>query len=390
MGVDIKLLGYVAAILFFFMSIMLLLTSRQAGRVRGATQWLWSTLTIAFGIALNTSQEVMPPFIGLVVSNVLLFAGALMSARGTFEYRYHRVLPVTWLYVLLTVAGLILTYVVVISPNMIARVVVVGIMISSTCFWHAWTMLAGSALRANSRGVKHARFRLPHGIMVFSLVVIAIVFLVRTGDVVQAGQNTMPPGGPVRTAFVFYAIATMSRVLLIMGMMLVLIDELDHALRALASRDALTGLYNRRGLQEAVAKQALAHSCLLMIDLDHFKTVNDEFGHEQGDRVIALLARCAQAHLPTNALLARLGGDEFCAVLPGTDLVAAAHAADALRAAFQREAASLGPERRHTVSVGVAAAGAMASLATLLERADQALYRAKRNGRNRIETAPGA
>lgn len=71
MGNDVKLLGYVAAALFFFMGIMLLLRLPQAGRVRGATMWLWSTLTVAVGIVLNTSQEIIPQFFGLVVSNAL-------------------------------------------------------------------------------------------------------------------------------------------------------------------------------------------------------------------------------------------------------------------------------------------------------------------------------
>ena len=133
---------------------------------------------------------------------------------------------------------------------------------------------------------------------------------------------------------------------------------------------------------------ASAPGSLLMLDLDRFKSINDDFGHEQGDRVIELLARCAQANLPPNALIARLGGEEFCALMPGADLdVARAHA-ESLREAFHRESAALGHSRQHTVSVGVASSSAPLSvLVPLMARADQALYQAKRDGRNRVAVA---
>lgn len=389
MSSDIKLLGYVAAALFFFMAMMLLLTLRQAGRVRGARQWLWSTLMVAIAIGLNTSQDVLPPFLGFVVSNTLIIVAPLVGARGTFDYRYHRLLPARLFYVVAVVVMSALAYFVYVAPSSTARILIVATMISGACLWHVWVMLAGSPLRRGSPGVENARFRLPHGIMVVGLLMIAGVFIIRAIDTLQSMQATaaVPPGGPQRTVLFFYLVGIIGRVLLLIGMVLVLIDELDHALRALASRDALTGLFNRRGLREATAALPLADSSLLMLDLDRFKSVNDDFGHEQGDRVIALLARCAQAHLPTTAVLARLGGEEFCALLPGTDLAAATACAEGLRVAFQRETAALGHSRPHTVSVGVAGPASGATLATLLERADQALYRAKRNGRNRFEIA---
>ena len=128
-----------------------------------------------------------------------------------------------------------------------------------------------------------------------------------------------------------------------------------------------------------------------MLDLDHFKAVNDDFGHDQGDRVIGLLARCAQANLPANAALARLGGVEFCALLPQSDLAGALASAETLRIAFNLETVALRHTREHTVSIGVAAADKVpTTLKALMERADQALYRAKRDGRNRVEAVLAA
>ena len=391
MSSDIKLLGYVAATLFFFMAIMLLLTMRQAGRVRGTTLWLWSTLIAAIAIVLNTAQEVIPEFFGYVVSGVLLIVGPLVSARGTFEYRYHRLFSVRWIYAAIALSMPAFYYFTAVAPNIGVRVLMVALPIAVICTWHAWVMLAGSALRPRSEGVQHARFRIPHGIMVLGLLMVAFVFLVRALDTIQvmsAGPIAIPRGGSPRTAFFFYSVGLTGRLFLLIGMVLALIDELEQELRSLASRDALTGLFNRRGLSEAASATDVSKASLLMLDLDHFKAVNDDFGHDQGDRVIGLLARCAQANLPANAVLARLGGEEFCALLPQSDLPAAQSCAETLRKAFNFETAALGHSRQHTVSIGVAAAGPVqASLHELMERADQALYRAKHGGRNRIEAA---
>ena len=98
MAADIKLLGYIAAALFFFMAIMLLLTLRQAVRVRGATYWVWSTVLVAVGVALNTAQESVPPLLGIVLANVLIIIGAAVAACGTFAYRYEKAPALRWLY----------------------------------------------------------------------------------------------------------------------------------------------------------------------------------------------------------------------------------------------------------------------------------------------------
>lgn len=116
--------------------------------------------------------------------------------------------------------------------------------------------------------------------------------------------------------------------------------------------------------------------------------MNDDFGHDQSDLAIALLARCAQTNLPTNAVLARLGGEEFCALLPRADIKAAAANAELLRAAFHRDSSTLGHTRQHKVRIGGASAqSAATTLSQLMTRADQALYRAKRDGRNRVQMA---
>ena len=381
----IKLLGYIAAALFFFMALMLLLTLRQGARVRGATQWLWSTLAVATGIALNTSQGSLPPFFSIMLSNVLIICGAALGAYGTFEYRYERALSLRWLGI---ATGTLLLVFVLLREQLAARILIVAIPTAGICLWHAWTMMAGSRLRPNARRVKHTRFGLPHAIMVVGLVTMGLVFLLRAGDTIatlRTGVAAIPLGGPTRTVVITYAVGLAARLLLLIGMVLVLIDEMANDLRTLALRDSLSGLLNRRGLKDAVSTLPLERSSVLMLDLDHFKAVNDDFGHEQGDHVIELLARCMQRYLPVDAVSARLGGEEFCALLPNADVNQARSAAEALRSAFVRETQTLGHGRAHTVSIGVATYSADATtLSKLMQHSDEALYHAKREGRNRV------
>jgi diguanylate cyclase (GGDEF)-like protein len=166
-------------------------------------------------------------------------------------------------------------------------------------------------------------------------------------------------------------------------------------LQNLARRDPLTGLFNRRAMhavldQHARQRRRAADTfSLLMIDVDHFKEVNDRYGHETGDRALTHIARLMTQALRTQDRLARFGGEEFVVLLPGADLARALADAEVLRLAVKRaplvHGALLVPL---SVSIGVAEwAGAAEDPSRLLVRADDALYRAKRMGRDRVEAA---
>ncbi len=166
----------------------------------------------------------------------------------------------------------------------------------------------------------------------------------------------------------------------------------------LASTDSLTGLLNRRRFMELAAgeqQRAGRHHrplSLLLIDLDHFKRVNDEYGHRMGDAVLRTAAAVLSGAIRSSDLAARFGGEELVLLLPETDLTGAAGMAERLRQAFATATTSLdGIEVRVTASLGVAVWRAPAeSLDNLLHRADQALYAAKHAGRNKVMVAAGA
>jgi diguanylate cyclase len=174
--------------------------------------------------------------------------------------------------------------------------------------------------------------------------------------------------------------------------------ELERALarvRELAMRDDLTGLYNRRQLMEYLHRQkALADRGSLMfalcyVDLDHFKRVNDYFGHKQGDEVLKAFASIAQKVVREGDFVARIGGEEFVLVLSDATLADAVQVSNRLRRQTQLMLIDpKAPDFTVTVSVGVAAYRVRESVEQLMSRADTAMYAAKTQGRNRVVVAP--
>ena len=166
-------------------------------------------------------------------------------------------------------------------------------------------------------------------------------------------------------------------------------------LEALLFEDPLTGLSNRRFILTQLAgavSGARRHDrplTIAIVDIDHFKSVNDRFGHAAGDRVLAAVAGCLREHLRAEDQLGRLGGEEFLAVLPDVDAPAGAAAAEKLRDEVARVGVEHdGRELNVTVSIGWAAWDGVETPEELLRRADEALYDAKRGGRDRVRGAP--
>jgi diguanylate cyclase len=168
---------------------------------------------------------------------------------------------------------------------------------------------------------------------------------------------------------------------------------LDSA-RQDASTDGLTGIANRRAC-DAVLRDRAGHAMnegtglgFVLVDVDRFKLVNDRWGHAVGDDVLRMIAGTLVRHVRSSDVVARYGGEEFAVILPGTGEQGALAAAEHLRMAVERETLLLGSEEqeslRVTISAGVACYDPGETLGAWLNRADAALYRAKKGGRNRV------
>ena len=236
----------------------------------------------------------------------------------------------------------------------------------------------------------------------FLLVGLLITIVILLGRVALAGRGaagamvSLTESSPVQATSFLGSIMVM--VLLSIGFVLLSKDRADNLNRSLAIRDELTGLANRRRLNEVLSAewarsrrtdQPLA---LAMIDIDQFKQYNDQYGHQAGDECLQRVARAiASSAARASDLAARYGGEEFLLILPDTDAAAAQYLAEGLRRSV--EALDLphlhSPSGKVTVSVGVAAVteGYYKDAPSLLRAADEALYRAKNGGRNQVQVA---
>jgi diguanylate cyclase (GGDEF)-like protein/PAS domain S-box-containing protein len=170
--------------------------------------------------------------------------------------------------------------------------------------------------------------------------------------------------------------------------------EIEHKLRDLASMDGLTGAFNRRHFYEAASAAIVLSerrgrgSCIAILDVDHFKKVNDVHGHAAGDEALKMLTRVCQRECRSSDLLARYGGEEFVVLLPDATLEAARAVVERIRRALATEVVDAATGAfAITVSGGLAERREGESLEALLARADEALYQAKRGGRDRIIAA---
>jgi len=173
--------------------------------------------------------------------------------------------------------------------------------------------------------------------------------------------------------------------------------ETNELLKLLSNTDPLTHLYNRRFFMESLDRELNrqrrknGHLTLVMFDVDHFKLINDVYGHPFGDTVLVAIAEASLVNLRSYEFAARYGGEEFVLLLPETDLTGGVVVAERLRESVQ--ALTFEPPSENlavTVSIGVATFPSVSidGIDSLIAKADEGLYRAKRNGRNRVEFTP--
>jgi diguanylate cyclase (GGDEF)-like protein len=172
-------------------------------------------------------------------------------------------------------------------------------------------------------------------------------------------------------------------------------ERTEHRHKTAALVDSLTGIANRRAFLQEGEAQLLRQAAdprptaVMLLDLDHFKSINDRFGHAIGDRVLQIFAEVASAGMRRSDLVGRLGGEEFAALLPDTTRERAVAVAERIRTVFAEAARDVdGRPVAGTVSIGVVfGEDSMLDLSALLAQADHALYCAKENGRDRVELA---
>ncbi|MDY0021202.1 GGDEF domain-containing protein [Arenimonas caeni] len=386
MDLDVKSIMLVGVLLSLFTVLLLAQASQGFPPERRRHLRLWTVGLLMQPVAwsLLAATGSLPEVFSLTVGNGLLllgFAEMARAMRGFVGLPERRL--AYWLLIVVTV--LLIALFAGVWPHYSARVVV-----NALCA----AVLVGSialALRPSFRRGGFTAARLTGAFAAFGVVVLAWRFTTHVLEPRVAGN--LLDAGPADFAVVTYACVGV--VFLSLGFVLMHTERAYEDLRKLASLDPLTGVLTRSGLAEnghrllSEARRYRRPLAVLLMDMDQFKQVNDSLGHAAGDAVLRHLAERARRVLRGEDVLGRLGGDEFVAMLPSTDAAGARVVAERLRDAL-REAHALyrGEEVPVDLSIGVAEAGPDESLEALMQRADHAMYGAKRAGGNRVGLAP--
>lgn len=378
---DLRTVIVVTSVMGMLMSLVLFfLRSSYPRSIRGMRYWAIGPMAASASSVLFTLHPLIPLKLGLVLANLVLLGGVDCMVEGT--YRHFGLLRARWVRVV-PIVGLGLPGMLwwtQITPSYPHRVVLISSLLAMYFACMTWVLF------------RHARQHFPGRYTMLVSLGLAAVMLLRLGT---AGELPTDTTLFVNSLFQNIYIMSMSSgiLLLSIGFVLLSTKALQSELESLATHDSLTGTLTRRALftqgemELARVRRTGEPLSVLMMDLDHFKSVNDTYGHLIGDAVLRDFVRRVEAQQRKTDLFGRYGGEEFVLLLPNTDLAQA-------RIVAHRILDSRSSDARLplcTVSIGVAThqhAADRMSLEALINQADNALYQAKNKGRNRLEVAP--
>ena len=358
------------------------------GRRRdGLGRWAAALLVNAIGHLLIMLRGLIPDLLSIMVGNLMLSSVFVGMIAAVYQFQGRPVRRA----LLLAPPLLVLVFVSVFIDNFPARVSFVGLVIGLQA---VWALLA--ALSHRHATVGRGQWLLVAGLLL-EAVVLGVRALVAISTHSEATNILQSSALQTLTFLATFSVVLVSSV----GFVFMSRDRADENNRVLAALDPLTGVANRRSLIAALdrdvarAQRMREPMALMMVDIDHFKDVNDRYGHPAGDRVLCSVVNVLRQRVRAQDLVGRYGGEEFMVLLPDTGLTGAQQLARALCKAVEESRCPAdgvpGPGIAVTVSIGVFGGrlGSGDSWDMLIAAADRALYQAKNNGRNRVEVATG-
>jgi len=382
MSLDVNTLFMVTIYVEAILGLLLLFVWVQNTAIRAVAWWGFAHLIRAASIVLFGMYGSAPDLISIDLANALLFTSFAVTWTGARLFDGRPAEPVY------LVTGAVLWLLICRLPVLAEAVEVRALIATGIITTYTW-LTAYEFWRGRSEPLVS---RWP---AIFMLFAHGSLFLLRTPliSVLPWLVTNRVYGSVWLTVLSFEALLFTISIAFILLAMAKERTELRH--RTAAMVDPLTGIANRRSFMQDAAHLAKRHvanprpTAVLLIDLDHFKSINDRFGHALGDRTLEIFALAARHSVRSTDLLGRLGGEEFAAVLADTTREKAAAVAERIRSSFAHAALEVDNHPvGATVSIGVVhCQDAVLDVHELLAQADQALYCAKENGRNRVEIA---
>jgi diguanylate cyclase (GGDEF)-like protein len=377
--IDLRTIHVTAAI-FACLCLYMLLIHRSTPGLRGVHQIVYGYAAFAIGAELLALRGLIPDFFSITVANCILILINVFLYWGIAELLHLR-RPQRWLLpasILPTAAiSLYFSYV---QPDVSARVIAISA-IAVLQYGFIVHLLSGPGPR---------RIHMPRRGLAVLFTLYAALNIYRAWEAYLHDPRSLLSSAP--TSNFSFLTPILIGVMTALGVIWLAMAQLQNELEAQSQTDPLTGLLNRRALEqigtEAVeaARRQNSVLSLIVLDLDRFKSINDEHGHDGGDVALHHAARCLRDNLRDVDHIARLGGEEFVAVLPGTSHDHAAEIAENLRHCLASLTVEhLSQEIRLSASFGVATMlPTDTTWLEILRRGDRALYLAKEQGRDRV------
>jgi len=383
MTLDVHTLFLVTVYVEAILGLMLLFVWAQNMALRAVCWWGFAYLIRLVSICLFGMYGEVPDVVSIDLANALLFTAfaATWTGARVFDSR-----PVEPVYLVTgAVLWLLICRLPILADNLDVRALIASGIITAYTWLTAYEFWRGRSEALVSRWPAIFMFFAHSALYILRTPLIAMLPSAATNDTLFASVwmtvlSTESLLLTISSAFILLAMAKER-------------TELRH--RTAAMVDPLTGIANRRSFMQDAALMGKQHiadprpTAVLLIDLDHFKSINDRFGHALGDRVLEIFTDAARKSTRGSDLIGRLGGEEFAAMLIDTNRDKAVEVAERIRESFAQMAQEVdGRAVCATVSIGLVHTEAPAlDLPELLAQADQALYCAKERGRNRVEVA---
>ena len=377
---DIRTLSFLAVLVSVLMAGAMVLLWRMNPEERSVRFWAFGNCAIASGFLLIGLRGMVPVLLSVPVANSAIALGYALLLLGVWSFLDR---PLRWWVIYGATAGvfgsfLFFTYV---QPDIGLRIVIISLLIAALSLAAAVSLL--SDLVPHMRQVQR---------MTAWVFLLHALYLILRAVMTLAGDRIDDLFSPNLVHILAFLDVIVVAICLTFAFTALVNRRLQFHLDHLASYDLLTEVFNRRAFEQAVAREIARGErhqtalSLLILDVDHFKPVNDRYGHQVGDRVLAHLARTLRRTLRVEDVLGRLGGEEFAILLPETGQSDGLEIAERLRHVVADSYLEVdGLRISVTVSIGSVTSPARGtSWNQLYRQADEALYKAKQGGRNLI------